>query len=169
MQQECDEKFKKQFGSLTDDGNLIPPTSSCYNKASIILNSMSNIAHSIPIEMFHPVEGEEQQAQITTSRRINSQRIPQLVVTITESQSYKSRYQTTSNEIDKGQIIKEFWKNVVHPRALELWERQKVMNERDGYGGTIGDGDKLNLSFLTKKNRNDKWGSDNLGKANEKG
>lgn len=170
MKEEYDAKFITQFGSISEGGEFIPPTSSCYNKASIIMNNSTNVATSIPIETFHPIQDllAPGGVQNSGSRRTNSNRIPQLVVQVTESEKYREEYLKTTSDRNRQEIIQNFWKEVVHPKALEHWNKQLVLNESDrGCDATIGDGDKLNLSVLTKTNRKDKWGSDTLGNAKE--
>jgi hypothetical protein len=167
MKEEYDKSFEKQFGSVDDDdGTFKPPTSSSYNKVSSILGNSSNVGSSISIETFHsitPIHGNMSEL----SNRNRSQRVPQLQVSVQEMSDYRRNYQDLSADSRRQGVIQSFWSEVVYPKALVIWNQQKVMmmNEADNItnSSTILNDDKLTFRGLTKQNRKDAWGSDKLG------
>jgi hypothetical protein len=172
MQQEYDKSFEKQFGSVDDDGTFKFPTSSSYNKVSSILGSNSNVGSSISIETFHsitPIHGNMSELP----NRNRSQRVPQLQVSAQEMSDYRREYQQLSTDSRRQGVIQSFWSKVVYPKALVIWNQQKVMNmnEADNItnSSTIVNGDKLTFRGLTKQNRKDAWGSDKLGNQEDDG
>ena len=164
MQQEYDDSFKKQFGSF-EQRTFKPPTSSSYNKVSSILGCSSNIGSSISIETFHSITPVVDGNRSESNSRNRSQRVPQIVVSVQEMSDYRSDYQETTSDSSRQDVIQSFWSNVVYPKALEVWSKQNVMSELDEI--TIVNVDKLTLRGLTKRNRKDGWGSDNLGDAED--
>jgi hypothetical protein len=143
MQQEYDDSFKKQFGSLESDGALNPPTSSAYNKVSSILGGSSNVASSISIETFHSIT-----PPVNDGNRNRSQRVPQLVVSFQEMMVYRNEYQKTTSDSKRQDIIQSFWSQVVYPKALEVWNQQNVMSELGNITSVIVD--KLTLQSPNK-------------------
>ena len=164
MQQEYDDSFEKQFGSLENEA-FKPPTSSSYNKVSSILGGSSNIPASISIETFHSITAVVDGNRSESHSRNRSQRVPQLVVSVQEMSNYRRDYQKTASDTSRQVVIQSFWSNVVYPKALEVWSKQNVMSELNNI--TIVNVDKLTLRGLTKRNRKDGWGSDNLGNAKD--
>lgn len=165
MQQEYDDSFKKQFGSFKKNGVLNPPTSSSYNKVSSILGGSSNVGSSISIETFHSITPVIDGNRTESNSRNRSQRVPQLVVSVQEMSTYRSEYQRTTSDSTRQNVIKSFWRKVVYPKALEIWNKQNVMSELGNITNVIVD--KLTLRGLTKRNLKDGWGSDNLGDAED--
>ena len=161
MQQVYDNSFEKQFGSVDDDGTFKPPTSSSYNKVSSILGSCSNVESSISIETFHSITPPIHENTSESSNRNRSQRVQQLKVSVQEMSAYREGYQNTSSDRIRQGVIQSFWSEIVLPKALDIWKQQKVMNEVENI--TAVEVDKLTLRGLTKQNRKDGWGTDNLG------
>ena len=75
--------------------------------------------------------------------------------------AYREGYQNTSSDRIRQGVIQSFWSEIVLPKALDIWKQQKVMNEVENI--TAVEVDKLTLRGLTKQNRKDGWGTDNLG------
>lgn len=166
MQQEYNNSFEKQFGSLDSDGNLKPPTSSSYSKVSSILGGSSNVGSSISMEMFHSIPPPGNQGNtLESSNRNRSQRASQLVVTVQEITDYRKSYHDTSSDSVRQGVIKSFWSLVVRPKAFAIWDQQKVMSVVNN--STTVNVDKLTLRGLTKQNQKDAWGLDNLGHVDD--
>jgi hypothetical protein len=167
MLQEYNNSFDKQFGSFDQDGAFKPPTSSSYNKVSSILGSSSNVGSSISIETFHSITPNGNMSE--SSNRNRSQRVPQLLVTVPEMSDYRREYQTRFTDSRRQGVIQSFWSKVVYPKARDIWNQQKVMNEADNItnSSTTVNVDKLTFRGLTKQNGKDAWGSDKLGDQEE--
>ena len=163
MQQEYENSFEKQFGSFDGGGAFKPPTSSSYNKVSSILGGSSNVGSSISIETFHSITPPSHGNMSESSNRNRSQRVPQLLVSVQDMSTYRTEYQRQSIDSKRQGVIQSFWSEVVYPKALKIWNQQKVMVMNEVLDITIVPVDKLTFRGLTKQNRKDGWGSDNLG------
>ena len=166
MQQEYNNSFEKQFGSLDREGNLKPPTSSSYSKVSSILGGNSIVGSSISIEMFHSITPRIQGNRSESSSRNRSQRASQLVVDVEDITDYRKSYHDTSSDSVRQFVIKSFWSLVVRPKALAIWDQQKVMSVVVNNSTTVNV-DKLTLRGLTKQNKKDGWALDNLGQEDD--
>lgn len=179
MQAEYDITFTRQFGEMNGN-DFTPPTSSNYNKVSTLLSTCTNTVSTIPITIFHDASVQQmarssEQSSNSGSNTRSASRMDGITSKMTFTNNTMSRfrdsYQANNSTQQNQKEVKElFWKVVVYPEALKIWETQTVMNVSKCVNELSWNEHVRNIlkfQVLEKTNPNDTWGLDNLGNQDD--